>query len=149
MNRVGIAVAFGQRGENDHSDGAIAVVGAFVPGNKKRAMILEGCRSQDLGHFGRQPVVTVPTRGDATAQIMHVVTDVWRNEVVTGYGVILEVSGQFGVRTNMGDGVGAVRGDIVKVDKWVMANGVGTAIDHGDVSPGYIFLVSAPGNAGS
>src|SRR5437867_7463590 len=79
---------------------------------------------------------------------MHVVGEIGGNEVVTGDGVVLQVSRQFGVRANM-VGAKVKTAKIGEIDKWIMAGDVlaWVIVSHRTSIAGDALLIRSPGDA--
>src|SRR5206468_11983083 len=89
---TGVTPAFGQRREDNHADWVAGGQLALVPGDENRAVIGEGGRVQEFRQLLREPPVALTGEaGAAGGQAMHIVGNVWGNEIVAANAIGREI----------------------------------------------------------
>src|SRR5919108_798856 len=118
VDRVLIATILGVGREDNHADWPVASL-SFVPRDKDGAPLLISGGIQNGGYIVGQPGIS-----GRDAAIMHVVTEIRGNEIVTGHGIVLQVRSEFRVRPDVRNAVGGSRaqsvGPIVKVNERIV-----------------------------
>ncbi len=153
MDAIGVPAPFGVRREHNHANGTVAdVVRALIPSNENRAIVIVRLGGEQLWDFAREPSIAqnpgAGDRGGVGVQLVHVVGEVRRDEVVARDGVVQQIPRQFPVRTNMIGAVGDVGGDVVKINERIVPDRVGIGVGQRRVGPGDVFLISLPRDAG-
>src|SRR5919198_1205253 len=109
--------------EHNHADRPIDTPLALVPCDEDHATLLISGRIHNRGYIVGQPGIS-----GSDAAIMHVVTEIRGNEVVTGHGVVLQVRSEFRVGPGVRDAVRGSRaqrvGHIVEENKRIVLGGV-------------------------
>src|SRR5438270_6307182 len=100
MHGVGVAVAFGQRRENDHTDGTVAAAAvSLIPGNENRAVVAVSGGGEDFRNLMREPQIAENPAAAIAApsrSIVHVIGQGRCDEIVASYGVAFQITRQLG-----------------------------------------------------